>query len=165
VGWTSGPPVLEGQDRMRANFESGARQRFRPRTKVALVLAVIILLVGSCASAAWTLVGQYLSLDQQIARDSSGEVEFVLIVGGRDTATVLVYMSRGVGDAEARNVVCGIVVPELTAAGVSASTLQVYSSSSRLIASGIHLCSAPIPTTPPSPAPNSGQRRPTAGPL
>lgn len=146
---------------MRANLDAGARPRFRRRTKVAVVLSLILLLVGGCASFAWIFVGQYVSLEQQIARDSNGAVGIVLIFGARDSAAVQVYMTRGVGDAEARNVVCGIVLPELTAAGVHPSVLQVYSSSAQLIASGIHLCSVPLPTTPPSPVPDSGNQQAT----
>jgi hypothetical protein len=158
VGWTSGPPVLDVQERMRANLEAGASHRFRRRTKVAAVLLFIFLVVGSCTAFAWLFAGQYLSLGQQVARAANGKVGMVLILGTRDSALVQVYMARGVADSEVRYVVCLIVLPELTAAGIQPSVLQVYSSNARLIASGVAMCSAPLPTTPPSPAPNSGNQ-------
>ena len=148
---------------MRANLEAGARSRFRTRTKVVATVLVVGLLVASCASFAWILVGQYLGLEQRIVADSKGAVATILIEGTADRAEVQVYMARGVGDVAARQVVCGVVVPELSAAGIHPAQVLVYSSNIRLIASGSNICLAPTPTAPPtppsSPVPVSGNQQ------
>jgi hypothetical protein len=159
MGWTSGPPVLEIQERMRANLEEGAKPRFRRRTKVAAVLALIVLLVGSCASVAWFTFAQNFPLQQRIVDRSNGAVRLVLILRTGDSASVQVVTAPGVGDAQAREVACRIVLPELAAAGITRTLeLLVYSSNMRLIATGSDPCVSPVPTFLPSPVPNSGDR-------
>jgi hypothetical protein len=148
---------------MRANLEAGARPRFRTRTKVAVTLLIVGLLVGSCASLAWIAFGQNLGLQQRIVDRSNGAVRLVLILGAGDSASVQVVMAPNVGDAQARDVVCRVVLPELSAAGITHTVqLLVYSSNMRLIATGSDPCASSLPTvqpTPPSsPVPVSGNQ-------
>ena len=156
MGWTSGPPILEDQHRMRANLEAGARPRFRRRTKVAAVLTFVVLLVGSCASFAWIFFAQYLGIEQQIVQDSNGAIVTLVIGGPPGGALVQVQLARGTGEARAREVVCSIVVPELAAVGIHPGQIQVIASEIVLSGTSAQLCSVPPPTIPPSPAPNSG---------
>ena len=84
---------------MRANLEAGARPRFRRRTKVAVVLALVALLVGSCASLAWFTFAQNFPLQQRIVDRSNGAVRLVFILRAGDSASVQVIMAPGIGDA------------------------------------------------------------------
>lgn len=156
MGWTSGPPVLEAQERTRANLDAGARPRFRTRTKVAVVLSLILLVVGGCTSFAWIFFGQYVALDQRIVAQSNGAISTVIIAGAGGQALIQVYMARGITDVQAREIVCRVVMPELSSAGIQPFQVQVFSSTVRLISSRPDLCAAPLPTAPPSPVPNSG---------
>jgi predicted RNase H-related nuclease YkuK (DUF458 family) len=157
MGWASGPPVLEVQERTRANLEAGARSRFRTRTKVAVTVLLIALLVGSCAWGIWLVFGQYNDLRQRIVDHSNGAVSTVVILGAGDTAIVQVMMARGVSDPQAIEIVCGEVVPELAAAGIHNPQLQIWATTFRMFPTSTDPCALPTPTRPPaSPQPNSG---------
>jgi hypothetical protein len=123
---------------------------------VAVVLTFVVLLVGGCSTFAWIFFAQYIGIERQIVQDSNGTIVTLLIAGPPEVAVVQVQLALGTREARAREVVCSIVVPELSAVGIHPSQIQVISSEIVLGGSTAQLCASQLPTIPPSPAPNSG---------
>ena len=129
-----GPPPIGMPDagliaQRRANLDAGA-DRGKGTTRVVLVAfgVILLLLVVGCAAVAWVSVGQYLPLGDRIRAESGGRAQNVFVVVGFEAyAIVQIVLAEGVTSAEARDLICGIVLPRVREAGIPSPIIQLVS--------------------------------------
>ncbi len=127
----------------RANLDRGARPRLRRRTRVALIVGMLVLCVGSCAGVAWFAFGEYLSLDARIVAGANGAISSVNIFGVSGAMAVQVTLGSGITLDDARGMLCKVVTAELDRSGVHPQQLLIYLSSGALVSWGNLPCPAP----------------------
>ncbi len=142
MAFQPGPPPLKATGPTWATLDRGGRPRFLHGKKVAGVLLVLLLIVGTWAATVWAVSGQYLRVADQIVAHSGGAVSSVTIVNLRVAGTVDVVLAPGVGNARAQTVVCDVVVHDLYGAGIGNLDVSVWTSD-RVYAGSSDPCKGP----------------------